>query len=146
MRKEQTGPTPIEMEHVTIFEQLKKEHDDLRLLMAQTERDDVKNRKHNFSLIAKALIPHARSEEKTLYALMRRRAEKTKGYNFEVVIEGYEEHRALDDLVANLKKMSATNERWLPLFKVLKANLLHHFAKEEEHIWKEAQSLFTMDE
>lgn len=146
--KHENSITPIEMEHVTIFEQLKKEHDDLLELMKKTESCDTRSRKNMLGVIAKALLPHTRAEEKTLYSLMRLRAQKqnSKAYSLEIVNEGYEEHRAVDDLINSLKKISANNERWLPLFKVFKANIIHHIAKEEQTLWKEAQSVFSLSE
>lgn len=140
--------TPIDVAHVTVFEQLKKDHDDLLELMNNVESCDVKERKIMFGRIASALIPHARAEEKTLYALMRLRMQKPglNAFVLDFVNEGYEEHRAVDDLIANLKKISASNERWLPLFKVFKANIIHHIEKEEQILWQEAQSIFTLSE
>ncbi len=145
MRKQQK-PTPMDMEHVTILEQLKKEHDDLRALILEVDTCEVRERKSRLAQIARALVPHARAEEKTLYALLRLRSQSQKNYGLEIVNEGYEEHRAVDDLLANLKKISANNERWMPLFTVFKANLLHHIHKEEQQLWKQAENLFTLAE
>ena len=52
----------------TIFSQLQSEHDQLKELLEKATSSTVKERKAILKDIEMELIPHARGEEKTLYA------------------------------------------------------------------------------
>lgn len=136
----------IDVSSQTIFDQLKKEHDELQSLLAKTLEAPAHEREALLQKICTLLIPHARGEEKTLYALMHQKALAGPPEALTLVNDGYEEHHVADELVAELKGMDHNNERWPALFKVLKENLEHHIKAEENDIWEQGKKMFTKDE
>lgn len=129
-----------------IFSQLKSEHEDLKKLLKKTEDADVDERADYLTKICEELIPHARGEEKTLYALFRLRAQDEDEDTLDLANEGYEEHLVADELIENLKSIDVKSERWIPMFKVLKENLEHHIREEENEMFKECRELFSKEE
>lgn len=137
---------PLSVTDTTIFEQLKKEHVDLKELLLATELSFPQDRKELVRQISAELIPHVRGEEKTIYAILRHRSLRQSEDALEIVNEGYEEHRVADELLSSLKKLDVHSERWLPMFKVFKDNVLHHIHEEEHLLWAETKKLFSFDE
>lgn len=130
----------------SIFSLLKSEHEDLKKLLEKTEKSDPEDRKELLEEICSELIPHARAEEKTLYALFRLRALEEDTETLDLANEGYEEHLVADSLIENLKYLDTDDERWIPMFKVLKENLEHHIREEESEIFKGCKKLFSKEE
>jgi hemerythrin superfamily protein len=97
-------------------------------------------------MVCQELIPHARAEEKTIYALFRIRALEEDKEMLDLANEGYEEHLVADGLIENLKTLSTDDERWIPMFKVLKDILEHHIHEEESEIFKECKKVFSKEE
>lgn len=130
----------------TIFTQLKSEHDDLKKILEKTEKSQPSQRTDYLEKICKELIPHARGEEKTLYAVFRLRAQNEGEDSLDLANEGYEEHLVADSLIEILKDIDVESERWIPMFKVLKENLEHHIREEENEIFKQCKKLFSKEE
>ena len=129
-----------------IFEQLEKEHKEVKSLFSEAERAAGRNRQKLLKEIEEALIPHARGEEKTLYALL---LEESKKQNNEDGIkcseEAYEEHRVVDELLAELKDISVNDETWLARLTVIKENIEHHIDEEEGQVFKTAKAVLSKD-
>lgn len=126
----------------TIFSKLKEEHEILKDLLEQAAECPPGERKKMLTRIEEELIPHARGEEKTLYAVMRLRSEEEN--NEEILAqanEAYAEHKVADQLIAELKKIDVKDEKWLGLFSVIKENLEHHIEEEEEDLFAQAREL-----
>lgn len=137
---------PLSVNDTTVFEQLKKEHDDLKELLIATELSLPEDRRGLLHQICEELIPHSRGEEKTLYAILRQRGLRQSADALEIANEGYEEHRVADELLSNLKRLDVRSERWIPMFKVFKDNVLHHMHEEEHVLWAETKKLFSFEE
>lgn len=142
--KAKRSSTPEEFQ--SIFSQLKSEHDQLKDLLKKTENSEPSQRAEHFSEVLNHLIPHARGEEKTLYALFRIKAQDDSEDSLDLANEGYEEHLAADTLIEMLKQVDVSSERWIPLFKVLKENLEHHIREEENEIFKKCKKLISKQE
>ncbi len=133
--------------NVTIFSQLSSEHEDLKKLLNKTEDAEPQERLEYLAQICDELIPHARGEEKTLYALFRIRAQEANNEDkLDLANEGYEEHLVADKLIEDLKELDPESERWIPMFKVLKENLEHHIREEENEIFKACRKLLSKEE
>lgn len=132
--------------NVTIFSTLKMEHEDLKELLEQTEDAEPSERAEMLEKVCAELIPHARGEEQTLYALFRMRAEEEDEDTLDLANEGYEEHLVADGLIESLKALDTKSERWIPMFKVLKENLEHHIREEENEIFKGCKQVISKDE
>lgn len=130
----------------TIFDQLKKEHTQLKNLLEKGLFVEPRDRKFYIEQLRAEIIPHARGEEKTLYALVRERVTSLEDDSLEMVNDGYEQHFMADGLLHELSEMDVHSERWLSVFKILKDNLHHHMAEEESQIWWLAKNIFDHDE
>lgn len=130
-----------------IFKQLKTEHDQLKKLLKQAEEAAEPQRAALLEEIEQMLVPHARGEEKTLYALLYERAsEEEKEDALDLTNEAYEEHRVADQLLKDLKKTDVAHETWLAKLSVIKENLEHHIKEEEEELFEKAKKLISADE
>lgn len=137
----------MEANPTTIFDQLEIEHKGLKKLLKQTEDAKPSERQELFKQICEELVPHARGEEKTIYAVLRERAKKENVEDaLDIANEAYEEHRVADQLVQDLKNLSFDSERWGPVFKVLKENLEHHIEEEESELWRQSRKMFSHEE
>ena len=130
-----------------IFDQLKREHKTLKDILSKTEDASVSKRKSYLKQIEEELVPHARGEEKTLYALLYERSkDQDKEKALKLTHEAYEEHLAVDKLLADLKKIDVNHETWLGKFMVIKENIEHHIKEEEEDLFAKARQLVSEDE
>ncbi len=127
-----------------LFDQLKMEHEEVKALFKAAEDSEGSERTAKLEEIEQALIPHARGEEKTLYSVMRQRADEEKAKD--LTAEAYEEHRAADKLLADLKATPVNDEQWLAKLKVLKENIEHHIEEEENELFPEAKKIFNSSE
>lgn len=128
----------------TIFDQLKEEHTQLKDLLKKAVESDPSDRKGLLAKIEKLLVPHARAEEKTLYALLREKAESENEENaLDLTNEAYEEHRVADELIADLKGCDIRDEKWSAKMKVIKENIEHHISEEEDELFEQAKRLFN---
>ena len=131
----------------TIFDVLKKEHRAVLDLLKKAESAKGSNRSSILEKIKAELIPHARGEEKTLYALLRDRAKsKSEDEALELANEAYEEHRAIDKLLGDLEKINVSDEKWLAHLTVIKENVEHHIKEEEDELFGHAKDLFDRNE
>ena len=127
-----------------ILKHLKKEHDEVNALLKEAEVCAEKDRTDILEQIERNLIPHARGEEKTLYSLMRKRAQnQDKEESLDLSNEAYEEHRVVDKLLSELKNLDTSSEQWLAHLKVFKENIEHHVEEEETELFDKAKNLVT---
>ena len=126
----------------SILKQLKDEHNEVKSLLKKAEEATEAERSSLLEQIEEKLIPHARGEEKTLYAALLEQ-EKRKAEDVDLVQEAYEEHRATDSLLSDLKNTAVDYEGWGGKLQVLKENIEHHIKEEEEELFTEARQQFT---
>lgn len=135
------------IEASNIFEQLKAEHQVVKDLLKQAEEATVQEREALLEEIEENLVPHARGEEKTLYSFL---YERLKGGGDEKALnltnEAYEEHRVVDELMADLKQTDPSSETWLAKLTVIKENLNHHIKEEEEELFSKAKEIISKNE
>ena len=129
------------MEHNDLFEQLKSEHKDVKELLKKAEDCPQGERKDVLSQIESELVPHARAEEKTLYAVLLENIKQSGNSEDaeDLTNEAYEEHRAIDELLGDLKSSSTDDEAWVGKVKVLKENIEHHVDEEENELFEKAR-------
>ena len=123
---------------------IKQDHDRFKKLMKDlddtTERA-VKTREELFAKFEREIKAHERMEEEIFYpALMEHPKAK------EIVMEGFEEHHAVDVLSAELENVSFDDETWGPKFTVIKENIEHHIEEEEGEMFKKARRLLEKDD
>ena len=87
------------------------------------------------------LTIHERIEEEIFYPALKSHP-KAK----DIVLEGYEEHHVVDEIMGELEATDVTDETWGAKFKVMKENIEHHIEEEEGDMFKQARQVFDDDE
>ncbi|RAK01565.1 hemerythrin domain-containing protein [Aliidiomarina maris] len=124
---------------MTIFEELRADHDKQRALIEHIEatQGDETQRRDQFSQLKLQLKHHATAEERHFYApLIEHDA------TVEMSRHGIAEHHELDELLAELEDMDMASPGWLQRFKALKDKMLHHFEDEEQGFFQRAGKIF----
>ena len=123
---------------------LKADHDKVKKMLAEgeqtTERAE-KTRTELFETLKAEMMLHERIEEEIFYPALKEHP-KAK----DIVLEGYEEHHVVDDIMGELEATDVTDETWAAKFKVMKENIEHHIEEEEGEMFKQARQVFETDE
>ena len=123
---------------------LKDDHDRVKKMLAEgeetTERAE-KTRTELFETLKAEMMLHERIEEEIFYPALKSHP-KAK----EIVLEGYEEHHVVDEIMGELEATDVTDETWSAKFKVMKENIEHHIEEEEGDMFKQARQVFDADE
>ncbi|MCA1571589.1 MAG: hemerythrin domain-containing protein [Chloroflexi bacterium] len=123
---------------------LKADHDKVKKMLADgeatTERAE-KTRTELFASLKDEMMIHERIEEEIFYPALKSHP-KAK----ELVLEGYEEHHVVDEIMGELEATDVADEVWAAKFKVMKENIEHHIEEEEGEIFKQARSVFDGEE
>ena len=123
---------------------LKTDHDKVKKMLAEgeetTERAE-KTRTELFDKLKGEMMIHERIEEEIFYPALKAHP-KAK----DLVLEGYEEHHVVDEIMGELEATDVTDETWGAKFKVMKENIEHHIEEEEGEMFKQARSVFDTDE
>lgn len=123
---------------------LEDDHKKVKKLLSEgedtTERA-TKTRADLLSEIRKEMDVHEAIEEEIFYPALKDH-EKAK----EIVLEGYEEHHVVDQILGELEAVPVEDETWAAKFKVMKENIEHHIEEEEGDMFKKARQVFSDDE
>lgn len=125
-----------------ILRTLKKEHDEVKSLLADLEKcETAAQRKALVQKIKHALIPHTKAEEKVVYdavIALRDKDAQVDGY------EGYLEHEWAGKTLARLDGIAdATSSEHMATAKVLKELVEHHIKEEESNVWSDVKKHFS---
>ena len=116
---------------------LKKDHDLVKDLMQRVEKEkDVEERTSMFEQLIDELTIHERIEEEIFYPALQK-LPKAK----EDVLESFEEHHLVDQIVTGLDNTPLDAETWPAKFTVLRENVEHHIQDEEEKLFPKAEKL-----
>jgi hemerythrin-like domain-containing protein len=123
---------------------LKADHDKVKKILADgeetTERAE-KGRTELFATLKEEMLIHERIEEEIFYPALKAHP-KAK----EIVLEGFEEHHVVDEIMGELEATDVTDEQWGAKFKVMKENIEHHIEEEEGEMFKTARQVFSDEE
>jgi hemerythrin-like domain-containing protein len=123
---------------------LTDDHDALKKLLdeikATTDRAE-KTRGELFSRIKMELTVHEVIEEEIFYPALKEHPRAK-----EIVLEGYEEHHVVDEIMGELEGLDPTDESFGPKAKVMAENIEHHIEEEEGEMFKQARQVFDPDE
>ena len=118
---------------------LKDDHRKVKKLLEEvdstTERG-VKTREELFGKIKSEMEVHEAIEEEIFYPALKEHP-KAKG----IVLEGYEEHHVVDEIMGELAVTVFDDERWGAKASVMKENIEHHIEEEEGEMFVKAQQL-----
>ena len=123
---------------------LKADHDKVKKMLADgeetTERAE-KTRTELFDMLKAEMLIHERIEEEIFYPALKAHPKAR-----DIVLEGYEEHHVVDEIMGELEATPVTDETWGAKFKVMKENIEHHIEEEEGEMFKQARQVFETDE
>ena len=123
---------------------LKADHDKVKKLLADgedtTERAE-KTRTELFDTLKSEMLIHERIEEEIFYPALKSHPKAR-----DIVLEGYEEHHVVDEIMGELEATDVTDETWGAKFKVMKENIEHHIEEEEGDMFKQARQILDTDE
>ena len=123
---------------------LKADHDKVKKMLAEgestTERAE-KTRTELFDILKAEMEIHERIEEEIFYPALKSHPKAR-----EIVLEGFEEHHVVDEIMGELEATDVTDETWGAKFKVMKENIEHHIEEEEGEMFKQARQVFDSDE
>jgi hemerythrin superfamily protein len=118
---------------------LKDDHATVQKLFEQEQKlgkKDSDKKVELFNQIKAALEAHATIEEEIFYpAVKRARSEQVK----DEVREGYEEHKQIKSLLAQISGITPADETYDMKVKVLKEDVEHHVKDEEGEMFPDAQ-------
>ena len=123
---------------------LKADHDKVKKMLAEgektTERGE-KTRTELFETLKAEMMLHERIEEEIFYPALKEHPKAN-----DIVLEGYEEHHVVDEIMGELEATPVTDEMWGAKFTVMKENIEHHIEEEEGDMFKQARQVFDADE
>jgi hemerythrin-like domain-containing protein len=123
---------------------LKADHDKVKKLLGElestTERG-VKTREGLFATIKGELTVHETIEEQIFYPALKEHP-KAK----DLVLEAYEEHHVVDQVMAELEGLDVSDETWGAKATVMKENVEHHIDEEEQEMFAQARKVFDKSE
>lgn len=123
---------------------LKDDHDKVKKMLAEgeetTERAE-KTRAEVFAKLKEEMFIHERIEEEIFYPALKEHPKAR-----EIVLEGFEEHHVVDEIMGELEATDVTDEQWGAKFKVMKENIEHHIEEEEGEMFTQARQVFSDDE
>jgi len=109
-------------------------------LESTTERG-VKTRQELFTRVHLELSVHEVIEETIFYPALKEHPKAR-----DIVLEGYEEHHVVDEVMSELMQTPYDDETWGAKAKVMAENVRHHIQEEESEMFKQARAAFSRDE
>src|SRR5436309_13460940 len=97
-----------------------------------TERAEV-TRTDLYSTLRREMETHERIEEEIFYPALKEHP-KTR----DIVLEGFEEHHVVDEIMGELGETDVSDETWAAKFKVMRENIEHHIEEEEGEVFPTA--------
>jgi hypothetical protein len=129
------------MDAITLLED---DHRKVKKLLSEgeetTERAE-KTRAQLYASLRREMETHERIEEEIFYPALKAHPKAR-----DLVLEGFEEHHVVDEIMGELAETDVANETWAAKFKVMKENIEHHIEEEEGSMFKEARSAFDEQE
>jgi hemerythrin-like domain-containing protein len=101
----------------------------------------VKTREELFATIKGELTVHEVIEEEIFYPALKEHP-KAK----DIVLEAYEEHHVVDQVMAELEGLDVSDETWGAKATVMKENVEHHIDEEEKEMFAQARQVFDKAE
>ena len=128
-----------------ILDTLKKEHDEVKELLANLQNAETSGLRHGLvRQLTEALVPHSVAEEKVVYEAVIALSDpqsQMDGY------EGVLEHRWAAKTLGRLAAIDdATSPEHKATAKVLQELVEHHIKEEEHNIWRDVRKHCSNDE
>jgi hemerythrin superfamily protein len=109
-----------------------------KLYKAAHESQDTQRGQELAEKIIRELTVHTEIEESTFYPAIKDCGDQKLS---ELVVEGYEEHAVVKDLINEVQACQPGDERWHAKMTVIIENVEHHAEEEEKDMWPKVRSL-----
>jgi hemerythrin-like domain-containing protein len=123
---------------------LEEDHRKVKKMLAEgeqtTERAEV-TRSDLYATLRREMETHERIEEEIFYPALKEHPKAR-----DIVLEGFEEHHVVDEIMGELGETDVTSETWAAKFKVMKESIEHHIEEEEGEMFPKARQVFDKDE
>jgi hypothetical protein len=103
---------------------------------ATTERAE-KTRAELYAALRREMEVHERIEEEIFYPALKAHPKAR-----DIVLEGFEEHHVVDEIMSELGETDVDDETWAAKFNVMKENIEHHIEEEEGEMFSKARQAF----
>jgi len=131
-------------EHTDILDTLKREHEEVKSLLADLQdAESVTERAELVRKIKAALLPHTKAEEKAVYDAIIATSEdeaQTDG------LEGYLEHEWASKTLERLEAADPSSAEHKAAAKVLQDLVEHHIEEEEANVWRDVRENFDEED
>jgi len=131
-------------EHTDILDTLKREHEEVKSLLADLQdAESVNERAELVRKIKAALVPHTKAEERVVYDAIIATSEdeaQTDG------LEGYLEHEWASKTLERLEAADPSSAEHKAAAKVLKDLVEHHIEEEEANVWRDVRENFDKED
>lgn len=117
-----------------VIEMLKEDHDKVKALFEEFEAADDREKGEIAKTALQDLEVHAELEEKLIYPAIRAEIDEDDMMN-----EAVEEHHLVHVLIAELKKLKASDDKFKAKFTVLGELVKHHIEEEEGEMLPQAE-------
>ncbi|MDQ3133334.1 MAG: hemerythrin domain-containing protein [Acidobacteriota bacterium] len=125
-----------------VFELLTNDHRKVSAIFEQLEQtSDVTTRQTLFAQVKQELDLHAYVEETLFYPKLKEAAETR-----EIILEAYEEHQEVKDLLTEMQGLSPDGDEWSDLLQELKESVEHHVDEEENEMFPQAREVLSASE
>ena len=129
------------MADARIFEDLKRDHDRHRELLAQIGDTTGAARGEIFETFCIEVGAHAAAEEESLYATMLANPDLRDDARHSV-----SEHKEIDDFFGELADLDVASDAWTAKFEEMRHRYEHHIDEEEEEMFPAAAEELSADE
>jgi len=124
-----------------LFEDLRRDHQEIRHLFQRIEKTDparLAERKELFSILEQHLVAHLEAEERFLYTAL----EQTEAARHSVLVS-YEEHQVARLLLSSFNSLAGDDARWPAKLSVLQSLLERHMLAEERELFELGREVLT---
>src|SRR5262249_49316665 len=131
-------------EEMNAIDLLESDHQTLKGLMDEIEESTdraIKTRAELFRKFWVLLSAHEVIEETIFYPALKEHPKAR-----DIVLEGYEDHHVVDEVMEEIKDVPVDDETWHPKAKVMIENVRHHIEEEEEEMFPKARKAFDPEE
>lgn len=138
MLSEQEINDNINLTGPTIYELIKQDHQEIKLLFNQA-LESKKFDKDSYALIKRSLIIHMKGEEKFFYPPLERNPE-----THQITLESYEEHDVSKQIINDIDMSDKSKGDWMfAKIKVLSEATDMHMKEEEEELFNDAKKVLS---
>lgn len=123
------------------YQLLKADHETVSKLFERIESASGAAKLDLFRKLKQELDVHAHVEETIFYPSLKNKEESR-----DITLEGYEEHKVIKDLLAELAGARKPSDEWDARLKVLKENVEHHVEEEEGELFSKAKDVLTTEQ